>query len=1017
MEASSSGTIVDYTVTVFDANDSNPSLNCVPESGSLFYLGVTPVTCNATDASGNVANSAIFNINVFDTQVPVITLLGDASVTVEVGGTYTDAGATASDSGDGNLTASITTVNPVDTTTVGSYTVTYDVTDSSMNAAVQVTRTVNVTDTTAPVITLLGLSSVTVEVGDLYTDAGATASDIGDGSLTGSIITVNPVNTALVGSYTVTYNVTDLSINAATQVTRTVNVVDTTAPVILLSGVSPVIVEVGASYTDAGATATDIGDGDLTIAINTVNPVNTTTIGSYTITYDVMDSSLNAATQVTRTVNVVDTTSPVITLTGVSLVTIEAGSAYIDEGATATDIGDGDLTIAINTVNPVNTSIVGSYTVTYDVMDASMNAANQVSRNVIVQDTTTPTISLIGANPQVIEAGDAYIELNATASDPVFGDISGSIVIDVTNIDTSAVGTYTVTYNVLDASGNAAVAVSRSITIQDTTSPVIEPITLPDDLSPNSPYPFELAADANTITVTWPIDVADSDPDVAIACSIGGVDLIQSSPLQINGDQVTATFSYDFPVGPTTVTCTATDSENPPTEVEFTIDVLDVTAPAAPETPPDDFSSIEATDPSGTTVVWAQLFADDAVDDRVAADCSALSGSVFAIGTTTVSCTATDTAGHESSISTFDITVVDSTDPELLGVPTTTIFVAAGATGTASPDIYAGISATDIADLAPVLVCSPTTALPFGQNIITCTATDASDNSTSASYVIEVIDETDPTITLIGPASITLEAGVDTYAEQGASAVDNVDGDLTSAIIITGSVDASTVGIYTIYYDVSDNQGLPAVTVSRTVHVVDTIAPVITVPASPIVITDAVSPTAVSFDVSVFDAGHATTTAVCMPASGSDFYWGDTPVTCNASDGSGNVANSATFTVTLRYLYDIKIILPKGVAKIGSTIPLDWQYYDWDSGLPIDSSALAPRITWATTNNCVDEVANGIKGEDSGSSKFRYSTSDMLWQYSLQSKDEGLSEKGDYLITISPPGKGVPGASACIKLK
>lgn len=1016
VEASSSGTIVDYTVTVFDASDSSPSLNCMPESGSLFYLGVTPVTCNATDASGNVANSAIFNINVIDTQVPVITLLGDAIVTVEVGDAYIDAGATASDLGDGNLTPSITTDNPVDTSKVGSYTVTYDVTDSSMNAAVQVTRAVNVTDTRAPVITLLGVSTVIVEVGDPYIDAGATANDIGDGIVTSSIVTDNPVDTAVVGSYTITYDVTDSSTNAATPVTRTVNVVDTTAPVIELLGISPETVEVGAAYADAGATASDIGDGELTLSIMTINSVDTASVGSYTVTYDVSDLSTNAATQVTRIVNVVDTTAPVITLAGISQVIVEAGSAYLDAGATATDIGDGDLTGAIITSNPVITSILGAYTVTYDVMDSSMNPAAQVSRSVVVQDTTIPTISLIGANPQVIEAGDAYIELNATASDLVFGDISGSIVIDVTNVDTSAVGTYTVTYNVLDASGNAAVELSRSITVQDTTSPVIEPITLPDDLSPNSPYPFELAADANTITVTWPIDVADSDPDVVIACSVDGVDLMQSGPLQINGDQVTATFSYDFPVGSTIVTCTATDTENPPTEVEFTIDVLDVTAPAAPETPLDDFSSIEATGPSGTTVAWAQLFADDAVDGRVVADCSALSGSVFAIGTTTVSCTATDTAGHESSISTFDITVVDSTNPDLLGVPTTTIFVAAGATGTASPNIYAGISTTDIADPAPVLVCSPTTALPFGQNIITCTATDASGNSTSASYVIDVIDETDPTITLIGPASITLEAGVDTYAEQGASAVDNVDGDLTSAIVITGSVNASAVGVYTLYYGVSDNQGLPAVTVSRTVNVVDTIAPVITVPASPILITDASSPTAVSFDVSVFDAGYPATAVVCMPASGSDFYWGETPVTCNASDGSGNVANSATFTVTHRYLYDIKIILPKGVAKVGSTIPLDWQYLDWDTGLPVDSSALNVGISWAATDDCETPGGTGIFGEDSGSSKFRYSSPDMLWQYSLQTKDEELI-RGDYLIIISPPGEGVPEASACITLK
>ena len=869
-------------------------------------------------------------------------------------------------------------------------------------------------DTTPPVITVPGDMTVeaTSALGAIV-DYTVTVFDAND---------ANPVLECLPGSgelfdrgtTPVSCNAWDSSGNYADTATFNVDVVDTTAPVITLAGVSPVTVEVGGSYTDAGATATDIGDGDLTLSITTVNAVDTTTVGSYTVTYNVSDSSSNAAIQVTRTVNVVDTTAPVITLAGVSPVTVEAGAAYFDAGATASDIGDGDLTLSITTINPVNTATVGTYTVTYNVTDSSMNAAAQVSRSVIVQDTTIPTISLIGANPQVIEAGGIYSELNATASDPVFGDITGSIVIDATNVDTSTVGNYTVTYNVMDASGNAAIEVSRSITVEDTTSPVIDPITLPDDLTPNSPYPFELAADANTITITWPIGVADADPNVAISCSVDGIDLLQSGPLVVNGDQVTATFSYDFPVGSTTVICIATDSVNPETTLQFTIDVLDVTPPAAPEVPPDDFSSIEATGSNGATVAWATLFGYDAVDGPVEADCSHTSPALFPIGTTTVSCTATDTAGLVSSTSTFDVTVVDSTAPALSGVPTTTIFVAAGADGTASPDVFAGISATDIADPAPVLVCGPTTPLPFGVNTITCTATDASGNATSASYVIDVIDETDPTITLIGPASITLEAGVDTYAEQGATAIDNVDGDLTSAIIITGSVDASTVGTYTLFYDVSDNQGRHAVTVSRTVNVVDTIAPVISVPSSPVLITAATSPTAVSFDVSVFDAGYPGTAAVCMPASGSDFVWGDTVVTCNASDGSGNLADSAIFTVTLRYQYDIQVLLPKGVTKLGSTIPVDWQYLDQVSGLPIDSSAFMVGISWAQTSDCMTPLPGGITGEDSGSSDFRYSFSNDLWQYSLQTKE---LMKGDYLITISPPGLGIPEASACVTLK
>ncbi len=106
----------------------------------------------------------------------------------------------------------------------GGYSVTYNVSDAAGNPAVQVSRTVNVTaDVTPPVITLLGSTPVDVELGATYTDAGATASDNIDGDLTASIVTVNPVNTAVVGSYSVTYNVSDAAGNPAAEVSRTVN--------------------------------------------------------------------------------------------------------------------------------------------------------------------------------------------------------------------------------------------------------------------------------------------------------------------------------------------------------------------------------------------------------------------------------------------------------------------------------------------------------------------------------------------------------------------------------------------------------------------------------------------------------------------------------------------------------------------------------------------------------------------------------------------------------------------------
>ncbi|MFT5048816.1 MAG: ELWxxDGT repeat protein [Chlamydiales bacterium] len=81
------------------------------------------------------------------------------------------------------------------------------------------------------------------------------------------------------------------------------------------------------------------------------------------------------------------------------------------------------------------------------------------------QTVEAPSVTLIGANPQSIALGSAYVELGATASDDQDGDISASIVIDASAVDTATAGTYSVTYNVSDADGNAATARLRTVTI------------------------------------------------------------------------------------------------------------------------------------------------------------------------------------------------------------------------------------------------------------------------------------------------------------------------------------------------------------------------------------------------------------------------------------------------------------------------------------------------------------------------------------------------------------------------
>ena len=177
-------------------------------------------------------------------------------------------------------------------------------------------------------------------------------------------------------------------------------------PIITLLGDESVVVDCGVAYEDAGATALDACDGDLTDAVEVGGDVvDTAAPGAYTITYNVSDGALNPAEEVTRTVTVLDNCAegegegegepdpcnpdlekPLLRLYGKSTIEIQRNAVYIEPGAYAYDLCDGDLTSAIAISGEVNTTTSGKYTVRYTVEDGAGNAAS-LERYVFVLDT------------------------------------------------------------------------------------------------------------------------------------------------------------------------------------------------------------------------------------------------------------------------------------------------------------------------------------------------------------------------------------------------------------------------------------------------------------------------------------------------------------------------------------------------------------------------------------------------------------------------------------------------------
>lgn len=175
----------------------------------------------------------------------------------------------------------------------------------------------SIADTVNPVLMLTGGANVSVVQGSGFSDPGATASDDRDGNITNKIVVSGNVNTAVAGTYTLSYNVRDAAGNFATTVTRTVTVTpkpDTVKPVITLNGSASMSIVQGSSFADPGAAASDDRDGNITNKIVVSGSVNTAMVGSYTMSYNVRDAAGNFATTQTRTVTVTVSTAAKITL-------------------------------------------------------------------------------------------------------------------------------------------------------------------------------------------------------------------------------------------------------------------------------------------------------------------------------------------------------------------------------------------------------------------------------------------------------------------------------------------------------------------------------------------------------------------------------------------------------------------------------------------------------------------------------------------------------------------------------
>lgn len=194
-------------------------------------------------------------------------------------------------------------------------------------------------DATLPVITVVG-GDLTVEAGSTYTEKNATWTDVVDGSGIVTDIAGDVVDSSQPGVYLLVYTYTDAAGNVGIG-TRTVTVVDTTAPVVSIVG-NDVELTVGDTYIEQGATWTDAVDVSGTVSLIS-GTVNTQVSGEYTITYTYTDAAGNTGTATRKvTVSAVQVQIPVARLGNAPAQPAESN------GANLTPVAE---TIATNTTN------------------------------------------------------------------------------------------------------------------------------------------------------------------------------------------------------------------------------------------------------------------------------------------------------------------------------------------------------------------------------------------------------------------------------------------------------------------------------------------------------------------------------------------------------------------------------------------------------------------------------------------------------------------------------------------
>lgn len=725
-------------------------------------------------------------------------------------------------------------------------------------------------------------------------------------------------------------------------------IIDTTAP--LLFGATDLIVE---GDTTGGADRNGTQLQNLLTSVNAFDNIDLIVpvihdapalfpIGSTVVTFTGTDDAGNVGVLLI-TVTVSDTLPPIPT--GPAAITVEGDTtggvssanplvvAFL-AGASATDIVDNNVTITNDA--PAVLSL-GDNVVTFAATDDSGNRST-VTGIVTVIDTTDPVLT---PPADIVVEGDTAGGASRTGVNltPFFSGVMGTDIVDDSLTITSdapdvlPLGTTTVTFTATDDSGNST-SVTADVTVEDTSNPIIFPIDVTIEGDTTGGASATGTAASNFLNNVSTFDLVDAD-----------VDLSNDAPALL-------------PLGDTVITFTAVDDEGNQSMATATITVVDTTNPTltvpANTTVEGDTTGGADRDGANLNAYFAAAVGLDIVDAVV--DVTSDAPAVLPLGATTLTFTATDDSGNMVS-ATSVITVIDTTPPVITLPADITVegdvTGGADATGSSLAAYLAGATVVDIVDDTVTVSHDGPATFPVGDTVVTFTATDDEGNVSTATGTVTVTDTTDPNV--VAPADITVEGdtvgGANAANTQitaflsGATGSDIVDATPT----ITNDAPAIfSVGNTTVTFTATDDSG-NSITATAIVTVVDTLDPVLAVPANLTVegnttggATD-INPLITTFLNSASATDIVDDTVTITNNAPALFPIGSTVVTFTATDDAGNSVTGSSL-VTVQDGVAPTLTVPNAITVEGDSI----------NGASVTGASIVSFLSGATAVDVVD---------------------------------------------------------------